>query len=88
MERIYLVSYCGGGWDDYYTKALFVTHDLEKAQKYTEKFNGILKKWKGWYRQYEDADGWLLEKFEKAYSNRWNQLHGTTKCYYEEISIR
>jgi len=49
----YLVRYCGGSYDDYYSAVVFVTNKKSTATKYCFKFNKALKKWKGYYEQFE-----------------------------------
>lgn len=60
MEKIYLVKYRGGDFDSSYNVTIFATFDENKAVKYIEKFNHILKKWKQYYSQFEEY-GWIKE---------------------------
>ena len=72
-KKHYLVSYCGGSYDDYYTSVIFVTDDKKKATKYVTKFNKILKKWKKHYKQYEDkkyGDIWISDIYQDKYFDR------------------
>jgi len=39
----YLVRYCGGSYDDYYSAVVFVTNKKSTATKYCSKFNKALK---------------------------------------------
>ena len=43
MDKIYLVRYCGGNWEDYYSAVVFATTKRSKAIKYVRKFNFLLK---------------------------------------------
>ena len=92
MNKIYLVKYYGGSYDDAYEYTIFATITKSKAIKYTAKFNRILKKWKQHYAQYEenkyDIMPWLKDDYVEKYFHRWSQLRDITKCYYEEIEIR
>jgi hypothetical protein len=91
MNKIYLVKYYGGSYDDYYNVTIFATNKKSKAIKYVIKFNRILKKWKEYYSQYEDNKfgfKWIKDEFVNQYFNRWNNLNQLTKCYYEEIPVR
>ncbi|WP_379953309.1 hypothetical protein [Dokdonia sp. R78006] len=91
MKKIYIVKYCGGSHDDWYSADVFVTDKKTTATKYVTKFNKILKKWKEHYKQYEENIlenmNWIkdehLEHFE-----RWNDLQNITKCYCDEIELR
>ena len=59
----YLVRYCGGSYDDYYSAVIFVTNNKSTATKYCSKFNKALKKWKAYYEQFEtDKFGMKVEK--------------------------
>jgi hypothetical protein len=91
MDKIYLVKYYGGSYDDYYNAVVFATFKKSKATKYCTKFNRILKKWKEYYSQYEeDKYGfkWIKDEFTNKYFDRWHSLRNYTKCYYEEITVR
>jgi hypothetical protein len=92
MNKIYLVKYYGGGYDDHYTVTIFATTKKATATKYVRRFNKILKKWKEYYSQFEeDKYGimkWLKEDYTEQYFYRWNSLRNITKCYYEEVPVR
>jgi hypothetical protein len=85
---MYLVKYHGGDIDDSYSTAIFVTVSKYTADKYAEKFNAILKKYKDHYKKYEDEQGWAKEEYVQEYSERWWQLQNITACYVEEIELR
>jgi hypothetical protein len=87
----YLVRYCGGSYDDYYSAVIFVTNKKSTATKYVTKFNYILKKWKKHYEQFEtDKFGmkWIADEHVEKHFDRWHSLQNITKCYYEEVSFR
>lgn len=91
MENMYLVKYCGGSYDDYYSTVIFATNNKKLATKYITKFNSILKKWKNYYSQFEDKKdvfNWIKEEYVNQHFNRWNSLRDISKCYYEEIKVR
>jgi len=52
MDKIYLVKYCGGSYDDFYIVTIFATTKKSTATKYVTRFNKILKKWKEYYSQF------------------------------------
>ena len=88
---MYIVKYCGGSYEDYYTKDIFVTSNKRVATKYVTKFNKLLKKWTEHYWQYEKM--WLgivtiADEHADRHFTRWNSLQKITKCYYEEIAER
>lgn len=87
----YLVRYCGGSYEDYYSVVVFVTNKKSTATKYVTKFNRILKKWKKHYEQFETNKfgmKWIADEHVKKHFNRWNKLQQITRCYYEEVSFR
>ena len=87
----YLVGYCGGSYDDYYSVFIFVTDKKSTATKYVTKFNRILKKWKKYYEQFEtDESGikWIADEHVEKHYNRWHSLQNITKCYYKEVLFR
>lgn len=90
-NKIILVKYCGGDYEDYYTSVVFATANKKTAKNYVTKFNRILKKWKDYYSQFEQDEngfGWLKSEYAKSHFNRWYSLRNIDKCYYEEIEIR
>lgn len=87
----YLVRYCGGSYDDFYSIVIFVTDKKSIAAKYCDKFNKILKRWKDYYKQFEtDNFGvkWIADEHVEKYFDRWISLRNITKCYYEEVPFR
>lgn len=91
VTSYYLVQYCGGSHDDYYSAVVFVTNKKSTATKYCTKFNKLLEKWKTYYSQFEiNKCGitWLADEHIEKHFDRWNSLRDITKCYYEEVSFR
>jgi hypothetical protein len=90
-NKIYLVKYYGGSYDDNYTVNIFATSSKSKATKYRAKFNRILKKWKAYYSQYETNKlgfNWIDDSYVDNYYNRWSFLSRINMCYYEEVEVR
>ena len=91
MNKIFLVYYCGGYYDDSYETVIFATAERKTANNYVNKFNRILKKWKKYYSQFEtDIKGfvWIDDKYIEQHYDRWYSLQNIRMCYYEEIPIR
>ena len=90
-NKIYIVKYYGGSYEDYYETIIFATTSKSKAYKYRARFNRILKKWKKYYSQYETRNvgllSWLGDEHIKYY-NRWNSLNRITQCNVQEIELR
>ena len=89
----YLVRYCGGSYEDYYSAVIFVTNKKSTATKYVTKFNRILKKWKKYYEQFENNKSgfgmkWIADEHIENHFERWYSLKNITKCYYEKVSFR
>ena len=92
MEKMYIVKYYGGSYNDSYETDVFVTDKKTTATKYVTKFNQILKKWKKHYKQYESKEfgtiNWIKDEYVEQHFNRWDSLSNITNCYWEEIEIR
>lgn len=91
MEKMFIVKYDGGSYDDYYEVGIFVTDDKSKATKYCTKFNKMLKKWSKHYEQYEeDRHGMTVikDEFVEEHFDRWCRLKDINRCYCEEIDLR
>lgn len=89
---MYIVKYCGGEYEDYYIKDIFVTNDENIAIKYANKFNSIIEKWKKHYKQFEEErhgmTNWIKREFIEQHYYRWSLLRDITECYYEKIEVR
>jgi len=91
MKKIYIIKYCGGSYEDYYTKDIFITDNKSNATKYVTKFNKLLKKWNKYYEQFEeDKCGmkWIKDEYVEQHFNRWNSLKNINNCYWQEIEVR
>jgi hypothetical protein len=84
-DKIYLVSY----FRNDYEVTVFVTSKKSTATKYVTRFNKILKKWKNYYKQFEDMTipfiPWVNDP-AKFY--RWDMLRNIQNCRYTEIPVR
>ena len=90
-NKMYIVRYCVGSYDDSYEVNLFVTNKKTTATKYVTRFNSIFKKWKEHYKQYEETEygiAWIKDEYAEKYFDRWNSLRETNKCYWSEIELR
>lgn len=91
MEKVYVVQYSSGSYEDRFVEIIFATTKKTTATKYVTKYNKILKKWKDYYKQYEDNNrgiNWISDKYIDKYFERWYNLGKLNKCYYEEIILR
>ncbi len=87
MEKIYLVYYFGGCFDDFYRNELFVTKNIQTAIEYCNKFNRILTDLKEHYSKFEE-DSWLKVEFEDSKWNSWKKLTSIDKSHYREILVK
>lgn len=91
MDKIYIVKYTYGCSECDEHRLIFATTKKTKAIKYSQKYNKIVKKWKDYYKRFEDDEygiAWIREDYGEQYFRRWNQLRSIGRCYWEEIEIR
>ena len=92
INKIYIVKYYGGSYEDYYETIIFATTKKSKAYKYRARFNRILKKWKKYYSQYETRNiagiSWIGEQFVNKCYTRWRSLSRISQCNVQEIELR
>jgi hypothetical protein len=91
MNKIYIVKYRGGTYEDSWDNIIFATTKKTTATKYVTKFNRILKKWKDYYKQFEENKfgfNWLKNEYINKHFDRWNTISDISKCYYEEVPLR
>jgi enamine deaminase RidA (YjgF/YER057c/UK114 family) len=84
---MYLVKYCGGDMDDFYSVDIFITSDKKKAERYVRRFNRILAKWKSYFKSLEDESGWPKDEHVDML-HRWYTITSVNKCYITTIKIR
>jgi len=86
---MYVVKYSSGSWDDYGVTNVFVTEDLEKAEKWVNKFNARVEYWKEILKQYYDEDGYLDEKYYRSPVSRWFwNIKDINNAFFDEIELR
>lgn len=91
QNKIYIAYYNVVGYDDYGHINVFASTNKSKVTKWCTKFNKILKKWKGYYSQFEvNRCGikWIDEQYLDKYFDRWNFLRNINKASYIEINLR
>ena len=89
MEKMYLVKYDVGNWEEYYEVMLFVTGDLSLAEGYINRFNDLLERYRDFYRLVEGEDGdFCDEGRNEDYFGRWKFLWSIGVCYWEEVEVR
>ncbi len=87
---MYIVKYSEGEYDSYCVNNIFVTCKKSTATKYVTKFKKKLKKWKEYYKRYEEP-GEIMDWIADEYINkldRWYQIKKINDCWWEEISKR
>lgn len=90
-NKIYIIKYRGGDYEDYYEKIIFATTYKTKAIAYVRRFNRILKKWKNYYKQFETKHcgiTWIKEEYIDKYFQRWYSLQEIDRCFFESIELR
>jgi len=90
-DKIYIVKYSEGSYEDYRENIIFATINKSTATKYVTRYNKILKKWKEYYSQFEEIKSginWIKYEFINTKYNRWYFLRKLNKCFYEKVEIR
>ncbi len=88
-EKIYIVKYSSGSYDDYYEQNIFATKSLEVASNYIQKFNTKLDYWKGVMMNYANESGYLKdENWNIPVANHFWTIKDMNRCFMEEIEIR
>ena len=86
---MYIVKYSSGSWDDYFVNDVFITENLELAEKWVNKFNTKVEYWKEVIKQYDDEDGYLDEKYYSLpFSKYYWKIRGINNAFFEEIELR
>jgi len=85
---MFIVKLSRGSWDDAHEVDLFVTENERLAKAYVKKFNQKLKKWKKYFRQFNDKTGFLKEEYWETMTTRYWRIRDTNHCFYKEIKVR
>lgn len=86
MKKQYLVCYSTGGFGDYAIHHVFVTQDLSKAQKWTDKYNRILNTYKPFYDTL--YDDFIESDIEHPLLMRSVKFCEYNEASFEEIEVR
>lgn len=90
MSKLYLVQCSSGEWDDHVNIILFATPNIKTAKKYITKANKLVKKYKKFYKQFEDKDKylpWIKDEY-MDYFDRWNDLRKINNIFFNELEMR
>jgi hypothetical protein len=91
-EKMYIVRYSSGSYEDYDITDIFVTNKKSNATKYCTKFNRMLERWNKHYEQYEDKKygglRWIKDEHAKQHFRRWHMLSNINRCHWEEVEVR
>jgi hypothetical protein len=87
-EKMYLVKYSTGSYEDYHQVVLFVTHSKDKADKYVEKFNRILNYWKDIVQSCEDENGYPVHTTSESLYDRYYDIIEMGHSFIEEVEVR
>lgn len=88
-NKIYLVKYSKGLYDDYHTVVIFATKSKETADRYVKKFNRILDYWLDHMNSFKDKWGYRDDnKCTTAISHRYYEITDVGQAFINEIDIR
>lgn len=92
MEKIYVVKYHRGRYDDASVITIFATFRKDTARQYVERFNTSLKKWKDYYKQFEGENEFGFQSLKKEHFEtkfeRWLHIIDTGFSFYNEVELR
>ena len=88
MKKIFIVEYSTGDWDDYCVNTIFATTNEKTAIDYVMRFNRIVEKWKTYFKQFKDEDGYLINDDFPINYDRYCQIMDVNRAYYCEIETR
>jgi hypothetical protein len=83
--KIFIVTYSSDSYEDWREYLVFATQDRGKAEKYIEKANGIIERWRPFFREK------VLSESDFEYSTfvtRHNQLEEINCFYIQEVELR
>lgn len=78
MEKVYIIKYETGYWDNSSFNTVFVTFDKETADSYVKKFNKVLSRLKTNHLGSDEPPNYL----------HWIRLNETYEAFVEEIEVR
>lgn len=87
-NKIYLCKYSSGSYDDYGEWDVFATFDKDKAQKWVDKFNTKLEKWKEYMISQRDPDDFGGDWPKFPLRRKYWKIIETNEAFIEEIEIR
>lgn len=84
---MYIVAYSDGSYEEWREYLVFVTQDKDKAEKYIERANNILEKWRSFYLQKSVEE--QEQDYEKlVFTERSCKLQDINCFYIMEIESR
>jgi len=89
FNKMYVVKYSKGSYDDYHELDIFVTADKQVVDKYIEKFNKRLDYWKEYMNSFKDEYGYRDDKkCTTAISYRYYDVVDIGYAFVEEVELR
>lgn len=90
MKTIYLAGYSYAEFYDEQDEYIyvFVSEDKEKVERWVEKFNTILHRWRAYYEERTDRLDWGLRKNAETLHSRLNRTRQTGEAFIDEIELR
>jgi hypothetical protein len=92
-QKIYVVYYSKGSYEDYEKIIIFATNNEDKAIRYACRYMEILNKLRKHYMQFAKNKEYRLETIEKKYENtpifkRFYSVMNLGHCFYREVELR
>lgn len=89
--KAYICYYVHGSYEDRTIINVFVTTNIEVAQKWVNKFNKVIEKYKDLYKQFEEVSPFFGRQLSEKYCEyveRWDFVNNVKYIGIEEIEIR
>ena len=92
-NKIFVVKYSSGFYEDYKETIIFATKDEVKANNYIRRYNIILDKLKTYYEKYSNNNRFSYDSIRKEFegtkiSYRYHAIYELHQCFYEEVELR
>lgn len=87
MDKIYVVKYSTGRYDEHFVHMVFGTTNKQVAKNYVERFNNLVSKMQDHYSFIVNEYGYVKDEY-LDYFERQHWANSINRCFYEELPMR